>query len=71
MKNKLRLVIYSLGRLDYRYVLHGSNPTVRGHVHIAEPAAKDDVLEAQIKAALPASRQLESAAAHLKIVHMR
>jgi hypothetical protein len=41
MKDKLRLVIYSDGKLDYRYVLHGSNPTVRGHVHIAEPATED------------------------------
>jgi hypothetical protein len=71
MKDKLRLVIYSDGKLDHRYVLHGSNPTVRGHVHIAEPATEDDMLKAQIKAALPASRQLESAAAHLKIVHSR
>jgi hypothetical protein len=69
MKKKLRLVIYSHGKLDYRYVLHGSNPTVRGHVHIAEPATKDDVLKAQIKAALPVSRQIESAVAHLKIMH--
>jgi hypothetical protein len=69
MKDKLRLVIYSDGKLDYRYVLHGSNPTVLGHIHIAEPATNDEVLKAQIKAALPASRRLESAAAHLKIVH--
>jgi len=69
MTKKLRLVIYSHGKSDYRYVLHGSNPTVRGHVHIAKPAAQDDVLKAQLKAALPASRQIESAAAHLKIVH--
>jgi hypothetical protein len=69
MKDKLRLVIYSDGKLDYRYVLHGSNPTVRGHVHIAKPVTEDDdALKAQIKAALPASRQLESAVAHLKIV---
>jgi hypothetical protein len=71
MKNKLRLVIYGDGKLDYQYVLHGSNPAVRGHVHIAEPATEDDVLKAQIKAALPASRQLESAVAHLKLVHSR
>ena len=71
MKNKLRLVIYSHGKLDYRYVLHGSNPTVRGHVHIAEPATEEDLLKAQIRAALPASRQLESAVAHLKILHTR
>jgi hypothetical protein len=71
MKDKLRLVIYSDGKRDYRYVLHGSNPTVRGHVHIAEPATKDDVLKAQIRAALPASRHLESAAAHLKIAFSR
>jgi hypothetical protein len=71
MKDKLRLVIYSDGKLDCRYVLHGSNPTVRGHVHIAEPSTEDDVLRAQIKAALSASRQLESAVAHLKIVHSR
>ena len=69
MKHKLRLVIYSDGTLDYRYVLHGSNPAVRGHVHIAKPATEDAALKAQIKAALPASRQIESAAAHLKIVH--
>jgi hypothetical protein len=68
MKNKLRLVIYSHGKLDYRYVLHGSNPTARGQVRIAEPATGDDALKAKIKAALPASRQLESAVAHLKIV---
>jgi hypothetical protein len=42
---------------------------VRGHVHIAKPATEDAALEAQIKTALPASRQIESAAAHLKIVH--
>jgi hypothetical protein len=71
MKDKLRLVIYSDGKLDYRYVLHGSNPTVRGHIHIAEPASEDDALKAQIKAALPVSRQLQSAAAHLKIVDSR
>jgi hypothetical protein len=71
MKNKLRLVIYSDGKLDYRYVLHGSNPTVRRHVHIAEPTTVDDALKAQIKAALPASRLLESAVSHLKIVHSR
>ena len=40
MKDKLRLVIYSDGKLDYRYVLHGSNPTVRGHIHIAERRPK-------------------------------
>jgi hypothetical protein len=68
MKNKLRLVIYSDGELDYRYVLHGSNPAVRGYVHIAAPAIGDDALKAQIKAALPASRQLDSAVARLKIV---
>jgi hypothetical protein len=43
MKNKLRLVIYSLGKLDYRYVLHGSNPAVRGHVHIAKPVTEQTV----------------------------
>jgi hypothetical protein len=71
MKDKLRLVIDSDSKLDYRYVLHGNNPTVRGHVRNAEPATEDDALKAQIKAALPASRQLESAVAHLKIVHTR
>jgi hypothetical protein len=30
MKGNLRLVIYSDRKLDYRYVLHGSNPMVRG-----------------------------------------
>jgi hypothetical protein len=60
MKDKLRLVIYSDGKLHCRYMLHGSNPTVRGRIHIAEPATEDDALKAQIKAAVPASRQLES-----------
>jgi hypothetical protein len=68
MKHKLRL---HLQRRHTRLSVcsAGSHPAVRGHVHIAKPATEDAALEAQIEAALPASRQIESAAAHLKIVH--
>jgi len=67
MKKKQRLVIYKEGPTDYRYIIHGSNPAVRGRFRTRSPA--EGVAElAQIKAALPSSHFIGPELAHLKIV---
>jgi hypothetical protein len=65
---RLRLVVYKEDEVNYRYRVHGANPTIRGRFRIS--AAKAGVSElAVIKDSLQArSHRLNPFIASLKVV---
>ncbi len=68
MPKRLRLTVYKEDAVNYRYVLHGGNPSTRGRIRTPIPLAGDSELTA-IKGALQASSpHLESYIANLKLV---
>jgi hypothetical protein len=68
MPNRLRLSIYKRDPVNYRYILHGGNPSIRGRFRTATPLTGASELTA-IKNALHAlSPRLESYIANLKLV---
>jgi hypothetical protein len=68
MPSKLRLTIYKRDPASYRYILHGGNPSIRGHFRTPTPLTGDLELSA-IKVALQAlSPRLGSYIANLKLV---
>jgi hypothetical protein len=68
MPSRLRLTIYKRDPVNYRYILHGGNPSIRGRFRTAGPLT--GALEfTAIKEALHAlSPQLGSYIANLKFV---
>jgi hypothetical protein len=68
MPKRLKLVIYKNEAANYRYLVHGSNPSIRGRLQIQKSFTGDSEL-AVIKNALHAtSRRLDPFIAHLKVV---
>ncbi len=68
MPKRLRLVVYKEDEINYRYRVHGANPTIRGRFRIS--AAKTGASElSAIKGTLQAiSNRLEPFIANLKVV---
>jgi hypothetical protein len=54
MPKRLRLVVYKEDELNYRYRVHGANPTIRGRFRISAPKTGDSE-SAAIKDSLKAS----------------
>jgi len=68
MSKQLRLTIYKEGSTNYRYLVHGANPSLRGRFRIPIPLTGNSELVA-IKDALRAgSHRLEPFIANLKVV---
>jgi hypothetical protein len=68
MPQKLRLTIYKEDPINYRYLVHGANPSIRGRLRIPVPLTGDSELIA-IKEALQAgSHRLEPFIANLRVV---
>ncbi len=67
MRKRLRLTVYRQDPTNYRYILHGGNPSVRGRIRTPVPLTGDSELAA-IKEALQAlSPRLESYIANLQL----
>jgi hypothetical protein len=68
MSKQLRLTIYKEGTTNYRYLVHGANPSLRGRFRIPIALTGNSELAA-IKDALRAgSHRLEPFIANLKVV---
>ena len=68
MSKQLRLTIYKEDPINYRYLVHGANPSLRGRLRTPTPLTGDLELVA-IKNALHArSHRLRPYIANLKIV---
>jgi hypothetical protein len=68
MSKQLRLMIYKEDSNNYRYLVHGANPSLRGRFRTPTPLTGDSELVA-IKNALQArSRRLKPYIANLKVV---
>jgi hypothetical protein len=69
VSKQLRLMIYKEDSINYRYLVHGANPSLRGRFRTPTPMTGDSELAA-IKNALQAgSNRLEPYIANLKVVH--
>ena len=68
MSKQLRLMIYKEDSINYRYLVHGANPSLRGRFRIPAVLTGDSELVA-IKDALEArSHRLKPYIASLKVV---
>jgi hypothetical protein len=68
MSKRLRLMIYKEDPINYRYLVHGANPSLRGRFRTPTPLTGDSELVA-IKNALQARFHcLEPYIANLKLI---
>jgi hypothetical protein len=68
MPKRLRLVIYKNDAANYRYLVHGANPSIRGRFRSRASLTGDSEVAA-IKSVLSSSRRLEPFLANLKVMH--
>lgn len=68
MPKRLRLVIYKNDAASYRYLVHGSNPSIRGRFQTPKSLTGDSEIAA-VKSVLSSSRRLEPFLANLKVMH--
>ena len=70
MPKRLRLVVYKEDEVNYRYRVHGANPTIRGRFRISAAKTGDSEL-AVIKHSLQASsHRLSPFITSLKVVSL-
>jgi hypothetical protein len=67
MPKRFRLTIYKEDQTNYRYILHGGNPSVRGRFRTLLPLERDSELAAIEDALQAISPRLESYIANLKV----
>ena len=68
MSKQSRLMIYKEDSTNYRYLVHGANPSLRGRFRTPTPLTGDSELVAIKDALLAGSRRLEPYIANLKVV---
>jgi hypothetical protein len=68
MSKRLRLMIYKEDSINYRYLVHGANPSLRGRLHTPTSLTGDSESVAIKDALLAGSRRLEPYIANLKVV---
>jgi hypothetical protein len=68
MSKQLRLTIYKEDAINYRYLVHGANPSLRGCFRTPAPMTGDSELVAIRNALQARSHRLEPYIANLKVV---
>jgi hypothetical protein len=68
MSKQLRLMIYKEDSVNYRYLVHGANPSLRGRFRTSTPMTGDSELVAVKNALQTRSYRLEPYIANLKVV---
>jgi hypothetical protein len=69
MPKRLRLTIYKEDPVNYRFLVHGSNPAIRGRFRTRIPLTGDSEMAAVKDALRAASRRLEPFVANLRMAH--
>jgi hypothetical protein len=68
MPKRLRLIVYKEDPFNYRYIVHGANPSLRGHFRTVMPFTGESEIAAIKDTLRASSRRLEPFIANLKVI---